>query len=290
MANEDNGYYKEVDLFGNEIVRINPNKKPKAQTSLNDYEGFLEKFEVKKTTDDCHTPPEVYKAILGYVSTITDLTDKIIIRPFYPNCDYREVEYTDSHVVIDNPPFSIISQIAKYYTENGIKFFIFAPHLTLFNVGLVCTCVVCGVDIKYQNGAVVKTSFLSNLFNGIGVLGATELYEILNSFNKNEVKLPKYEYPENVLTVSDVAKLVQRGISFQVDKNHMKHTRTLDSQRMHKKGLFGSGFIISDKAAADKAAADKAAADKAAADKAAADKEATDKSEEEKEKTKKKKK
>ena len=36
------------------------------QAKLFDYEAFVGKFEPKKTTDDCYTPPEVYDAVLGY--------------------------------------------------------------------------------------------------------------------------------------------------------------------------------------------------------------------------------
>lgn len=31
------------------------------------YEEFVEKFKPKKTTDDCYTPPEVYKLIKDWV-------------------------------------------------------------------------------------------------------------------------------------------------------------------------------------------------------------------------------
>ena len=33
----------------------------------NDYEGFVEKFKPKKTTDDCYTPPHIYEAVLQWV-------------------------------------------------------------------------------------------------------------------------------------------------------------------------------------------------------------------------------
>lgn len=35
-------------------------------------------------------------------------------------------------MVIDNPPFSIISKIVRFYHKNEIPFFLFAPALTLF--------------------------------------------------------------------------------------------------------------------------------------------------------------
>ena len=36
------------------------------QETFNDYEGFVEKFKPKKTTDDCYTPKEVYDVILEW--------------------------------------------------------------------------------------------------------------------------------------------------------------------------------------------------------------------------------
>lgn len=31
------------------------------------YEEFVQKLEVKRTTDDCYTPPAVYEALLAYI-------------------------------------------------------------------------------------------------------------------------------------------------------------------------------------------------------------------------------
>lgn len=54
-------------------VRINTNPRParhlihppKHNTAdFNDYEKFVEKFKVKKTTDDCYTPKHVFDYIL----------------------------------------------------------------------------------------------------------------------------------------------------------------------------------------------------------------------------------
>lgn len=80
--------------------------------------------------------------------------------------------------MIDNPPFSIIAQIVRFYLKRGIKFFPgFAPHLTLFSADLDCTRIVCGAAIVYENGAKVNTSFLSNMFGEAGVIGDPVLYE-----------------------------------------------------------------------------------------------------------------
>ena len=39
------------------------------QASFNDYEAFVNKFKkpLKKTTDDCYTPSDVYAVVLDYV-------------------------------------------------------------------------------------------------------------------------------------------------------------------------------------------------------------------------------
>jgi hypothetical protein len=59
--------YKTNDLFGNEQALFFKNT-PKAQKDLTDYEGFIEKFENKKTTDDCYTPSDVYSVLFEYVN------------------------------------------------------------------------------------------------------------------------------------------------------------------------------------------------------------------------------
>jgi len=264
--------YKKIDLFGKEEMVIATKKKLKPDL-FSDHDAFVEKFEIKKTTDDCYTPEAVYSCVLEYVGQNFDLSDRQIIRPFYPGGDYEALEYPANAVVIDNPPFSIITKIARFYLAKGISFFLFAPHLTLFSSDIDCTHIVVGGDVTYENGANVKTSFLSNMFGNAKVIGNAELHDKLEAINQaNKVNLPKYVYPENVLTVSMVSWMVEKGISFRLNKGDMVHCRALDSQKKHGKTLFGSGFLLSNKAAAEKAAAEKAAAEKAAAEKAAAEK------------------
>lgn len=223
--------YKTVDLFGNEHINI-IDKKRKNPNLFNDYDAFIDKFEESKTTDDCYTPDAVYNAVLDYVKANIDVSKLQIIRPFYPNGDYESIEYPKDCIIIDNPPFSIVSKIARFYIKNNIKFFIFAPHMTLFSANLECTAVVVGGDIVYENGAVVKTSFLSNIFKEIRILSAPKLYDKLKIINgNNKVSLPKYDYPNNIITVSKVQKLVENGIDFSINYNNCKHCSQLDSQK-----------------------------------------------------------
>ena len=257
-----------TDLFGNKVIEIRGTGKKAPKNLFTDYEGFVDKFKTKKTTDDCYTPPAVYEAILRYVCERCGIAGRTIVRPFYPGGDYEHAEYPAGCVVVDNPPFSIISQIVRFYLNRGIDFFLFAPHLTLFSADLACTRIVCGVDIIYENGAKVKTSFMSNMFGDAGIIGDPVLLELLKRINENNRANPVlYDYPPHVLTVSMVQKWVLQGIGIEIKRRDLAFCRGLDCQHRHGKAIFGSGYLLSEKAAAEKAAAEKAAAEKAAAEK-----------------------
>ena len=59
------------------------------QLSFTDYDGFVDKFKPKKTTDDCYTPPAVYEAVIDYVNrNVSPLEGREIVRPFWPGGDY----------------------------------------------------------------------------------------------------------------------------------------------------------------------------------------------------------
>ena len=256
------GMYKEVDLFGGEVLRFFE-KGVKKKNLFTDHDAFVEKFDTKKTTDDCYTPKAVFDIILNYVNEKCDLSGKKIIRPFFPGGDFESIDYPPDCVVIDNPPFSIISKICRFYIDKNVPFFLFAPHLTLFGSDIDCTHIVVGGNIIYENGAVVKTSFLSNMFGDAKIIGDADLYEKFMVLEReSKVNLPKYTYPDNVVTVSGIQWMVEKGVSIEISKKDVKHCRGLDSQKVHKKALFGSGFLVSEKAAAGKAAAEKAAAEK----------------------------
>ncbi len=59
---------KTTNLFGEEMAAPVGRKALSRKTAFEDYEGFVEKFKPKKTTDDCYTPEPVYEAIKGWVS------------------------------------------------------------------------------------------------------------------------------------------------------------------------------------------------------------------------------
>ena len=129
-----------------------------------EYRAFVGKFKPKLTTDDCYTPENVYDVVRGWVFEHYELDPSTqVIRPFWPGGDYQHAEYPAGCVVIDNPPFSKIAEIEQFYLARGVPFFLFAPALCMFKPlrGLHYVC--CGASVVYHNGAVVVTSFVTNL-------------------------------------------------------------------------------------------------------------------------------
>ena len=109
------------------------------QISLEDvnpeYKAFVDKFKPKKTTDDCYTPANVYDAVLEWVCNEYGIDPDRVVRPFWPGGDYERFPYEETDVVVDNPPFSIVSKIVTYYNIREIPYFLFAPYLTNLGVG-----------------------------------------------------------------------------------------------------------------------------------------------------------
>jgi hypothetical protein len=248
------------------------------KTLFEDYDGFCEKFQPKKTTDDCYTPPLVYEAVAEWTAQEYGLDRSHFVRPFYPGGDYRNFDYSGDRIVVDNPPFSILQEIVNFYTENGIPFLLFAPTL----VGLVryadkCTVFPTGVDVTYENGAVVLTSFCTNLDpHEIRARTVPALYEAVAAANDANLKekrreIPKYEYPPDVITAAQMYPFARFGIEFVLRRAESHRIGALDSQRAAGKSIFGRGWLISEreKAEREKAEREKAEREKAEREKAA---------------------
>ena len=193
-----------------------------------DYEAFVNKFKAAKTTDDCYTPQPIYDAVLDYVFEKANLPeDTEIMRPFRPNGDYTAEEYPEGCVVVDNPPFSILSNIIKFYVARGIKFFLFAPALTLFSSSSsYCTKIVCGVSITYANKAQVSTSFLTNIWGDNAIICDGELYKRLEAIdaeiNKPVNHVRKIIYPDCVVSAALLQKIPKRGITYVIPASEIK--------------------------------------------------------------------
>lgn len=204
-----------------------------------EYQEFLAKFEPKKTTDDCYTPPIVYEAVADYVAERYGVSKDNFVRPFVPGGNYQAEKYKPTDIVVDNPPFSILAEILNFYNENGIKFFLFAPHLTIFSSSSACACIICGVTVTYDNGAKVCTSFVTNM-EDCAFRSAPKLYKAIKTANSENLKtvhkeLPKYSYPLNVVTSNMLTNYSRYGIDFEVAKDECHFIRRLDSQKKAEK-------------------------------------------------------
>ena len=226
------------------------------------YEEFVDKFRPKKTTDDCYTPPEIYDVVADYVSERFGVDRADMVRPFWPGGDFEGFEYPEGCCVVDNPPFSILQKIKRFYIGRGIRFFIFAPSLTAFSGPLTCelTHIICDANITYENGAVVHTAFVTNMGGDVVAESCPELGDRINAVmdelkSRSAKQMPKYEYPDEVLTAAKLQWMAAHHTPFQVRRADCARVTKLDA--MGGKGIFGGGLLLAERAAAERAAATK---------------------------------
>lgn len=208
-------------------------------------------------------PPIIYNTVYEWVNNnILRLDGVPVVRPFYPGGDYENYDYPEGCVVLDNPPFSILAKIRRFYHSRGIRYFLFAPSLTLANSAhdIPCTYIICGDSITYENGAKISTSFVTNLdCGGTAVWCAGDLSLAIKAANKlrerTTIEKPCYEYPPQVTSPALLQKISKSGVVFKIQSKSISFTNSLDSQKATNKGLFGGGWLLSEKAAAEKAAA-----------------------------------
>ena len=232
------------------------------------YDEFVEKFKPKKTTDDCYTPENVYTAIAEWVAQKYGIDIKTFVRPFYPGGDYIKYDYGNK-VVVDNPPFSVLSEIIKFYVDNNIKFFLFTPTLCgLMRYSDICTALLIGVDITYANGAIVKTSFVTNLEPPeIRMRTAPDLYNVVANANKvnlkaNKTQLPKYSYPLGVATAAALYPYNKYGVEFTIPRDESVRIPRLDAQIKSNKVIFGCGMLLSKRLTAEREKAEREKAER----------------------------
>lgn len=228
---------KQLGLWGDEPVGVVEVKRTKRQV-FEDYDAFVAKFDknAPKTTDDCFTPQSVYEAVLAWLRERVDLSNRPIIRPFYPGGDYENEEYPENCVVVDNPPFSILAKIIRFYRAVGIDYFLFAPGLTLFGVSPEGDCsIVSGSQITYANGAGVCTGFHTSLFPGAKVMIAGSLGRLIA--REQQQKKKTRVYSKNVITSALLNKYAKGGDVVIYDKE-VATAKRLDCGQ----ALFGGVF------------------------------------------------
>ena len=220
------------------------------------YEEFVAKFKknAPKTTDDCYTPQPVYEVVKEYALKLAGLTEETCtpVRPFYPGGDYRNYDYPADAYVIDNPPFSILSEIRQFYMERGIKYFLFAP--ALMCISQIDDTIICAFsDIIYSNGATVKTSFVTNAASReFCLMTAPELKKQLKEifqhdrkiYGKETRKLKSYIQPKNTFSARDIA-LTSRTYFF-IRRRESRYVGQIGIYRP-----FGGAYLLSDRAAGE---------------------------------------
>lgn len=222
------------------------------------------------------TPPLVYDAVKDWACAEYGIDPESIVRPFWPGGDYERFEYPEGCVVLDNPPFSILSKICAFYLDRGIPFFLFAPSLTALssgNVALRMNHLICDANIEYENGAVVRTAFVTSYGGDIVAQTAPGLgravQEAVDRLKaKKSRSLPKYDYPDNVVTAAMLGRYAKYGVDFEVRRDECALISKLDAQAEAGKTIFGGGLLLSERKAAERAAAERAAAERAAAERA----------------------
>lgn len=248
----------DIDLTGFEIDTKedwfeNHESGKATENDTEEYRDFLEKFEAKHTTDDCFTPPNIYEVVASYVEKEYGEKRENFLRPFYPGGDYEHEEYPPGCVVVDNPPFSILAQIIRFYVAHEVKFFLFAPMLTLFTADDPTVCSICiSNPITYENGANVNTGFKTNLEKGLAVKTAPDLNVAIEAANRENTKgkeLPKYEYPDEVITSAMVSRWSTHGVEFSIPHSECVKITGLDQQKEKNVGMFGGGYLLSERQA-----------------------------------------
>ena len=233
------------------------------------YEEFVEKFKPKKTTDDCYTPPLVYDAVADWTVHEYGLDRADFVRPFYPGGNYEHFDYSGGKIVVDNPPFSILNQIVRFYVDRGIRFLLFAPTLTsITRLSDICTVFPTGADIEYENGAVISTSFCTNLDPAdIRMRTVPALYTAVTAANdavrkEKRRNLPKYSYPLELVTSAAIYPYARYGIEFVIPRSESVRVSALDAQRPLKKSVFGCGLLISERLTAERERAEREKAER----------------------------
>lgn len=218
------------------------------QLSFTDYDGFVEKFKPKKTTDDCYTPPAVYDAVLDYVNrNVAPLEGREVVRPFWPGGDYERHEYPQGCIVIDNPPFSITSQIVRFYIRHGVDFFLFCEGRTCMtsahNIPQVAFHIV-NKGVTFENGAHVSVAFVTNVRpNGERIVLAGELEAALRIARKRPSKeKKKLVYPPEVVSGALLKKFVS------LDRN-IAISETQCAPIARHEAPFGGGFMVTSEVA-----------------------------------------
>ena len=247
---------------------------PVPEVNTPEYDAFIEKFKARHTTDDCFTPGNVYGVVRDWCCRRYGIDPKSIVRPFWPGENYETVDYPEGCTVVDNPPFSILAKIVRFYNDHGIRFFLFCNGLTALRLikDKRATVIASCSTITYDNGAVVNTNFVTNLAGDVLMESASDLHDAIKIANdenlaKMKKRVLKFNHPYGTITAAGLNYLAVHHTPFKVMKRDAVFISRLDCGT----ALFGGGFLLAPRSAAERAAAERAAEEHAAAERAAAE-------------------
>ena len=109
--------------------------------------------------------------------------------------------------------------------------------------------IICDCQIVYENGAIVKTSFVTSYGGDVVAQSQPELTQLVNAESarlrhEKARELPKYEYPWNVLTAAMLQKYSKYGVDYKVHRGECERISTLDAQHNAGKAVFGGGLLL----------------------------------------------
>lgn len=226
------------------------------------YDAFVAKFAQRESSDDCFTPPNIYEAVVKWCEKKYGVDRTKIVRPFCPGGDFENFDYPTDCVVLDNPPFSILRKIVRWYSARRIKFFLFCQSLTALCLlkGEDASLVTINRSILYDNGANVATAFVHNLGDRtILVETAPDLAAVikaLDAVNRHAKRVGRsgvkrnIVYPACVALASNFDSLTAAGIPFAIRRTDGVVVKSVGGV-----DVFGDILLLSDRAADDLARA-----------------------------------
>lgn len=181
-----------------------------------------------------------------------------IVRPFYPEGDYKMYSYPEGCIVIDNPPFSILSKIVDFYIYRKQPFILFCQSLTagqFVSDKRQTTIILVNERITFHNKAYINISFIAygiKEIENFAILTAPKLKIWLKKIEKKTRVLsrnrrPKYVLPKNVTSAALLGKYTDRD--FAIKRAECIKIDTIDAMKKEGKNIYGGGFLLSAEAA-----------------------------------------
>lgn len=85
-----------------------------------DYEGFVNKFKPKLTTDDCMTPEPIYDAVANWVAHQYGLSRENFVRPFWPGAGRETNIYGCGYLLSDAKAAELRAAELKLVTQRDV--------------------------------------------------------------------------------------------------------------------------------------------------------------------------